>query len=363
MKQLSNIINSAINEKIFSAIAIEVTKSGVTVFSQYTGTTNFEDNKERIEDVTEHHLFDLASLTKPLCTTMLCNVLLDKNMLSLNTSVADIFDPYALNFNKALAPVTIASLLNHSSGLEAWAPLYNVVKNRGDAYMFVRSRALDYATGTKHVYSDLGYIMLGEIIEILMEKRLDHLFELYVSEMMDLHNIKFIPKGTDTDDDKFVCSGYSEIRNKHLFGEVHDENCFVLGGVAGHAGLFGTAKDVCALAEHIRTCVNGSAVKPIITKAAAVKMLEKSPVDPDWAYGWHYPTEGKSSAGQLISQRSIGMTGFTGTSVWIDFDKEIVITILTNRTASPDSAKFGWEMDKFTEVRPKLHDAILGEIR
>jgi CubicO group peptidase (beta-lactamase class C family) len=180
--------------------------------------------------------------------------------------------------------------------------------------------------------------------------------------MMDLHNIKFIPNGSDTDDYKFVCSGYSEIRNKHLFGEVNDENCFVLGGVAGHAGLFGTAKDVCALAEHVRTCVNGSATKPIISKSASIKMLEKSPVDPDWAYGWHYPTQGKSSAGQLISPNSIGMTGFTGTSVWIDFDKDLVITILTNRTASPDSARTGWEMDKFTEVRPRLHDAILGEI-
>ena len=363
MKQLTNIINGSINEKIFSAIAIEVTKNGIPVLSQYTGTTNFEDNKEKIEEVTEQHLFDLASLTKPLCTTMLCNVLLDKNMLSLSTSVADIFDQYALNFNKELAHITIASLLNHSSGLEAWTPLYNIVKNRGDAYMLIRSKTLDYATGTKHVYSDLGYIMLGEIIEILMEKRLDHLFELYVSEMMDKQNIKFIPKNADADDNKFVCTGYSEIRNKHLFGEVNDENCFVLGGVAGHAGLFGTAKDVCSLAEHIRTCVNGSAANPIISKASAVKMLEKSSVNPEWAYGWHYPTVGKSTAGQFISPRSIGMTGTTGCSLWIDFDKNIVITILTNRTASPDSAKFGWERDKFSEIRPKLHDAILGEIR
>lgn len=363
MKQLTNLINNSIKEKVFSAIAIEVTRNGSTIFSQYTGTTNFEDNKEKVEDVTEQHLFDLASLTKPLCTTLLCNVLLDKNMLSLNTSVADIFDQYALNFNKALTPVTVASLLNHSSGLEAWTPLYNVVKNRGDAYMLVRSRTLDYKTGTQHVYSDLGYIMLGEIIEILMEKRLDHLFELYVPEMLDLHNIKFIPKGADTDDEKFVCSGYSDIRHKHLFGEVNDENCSVLGGVSGHAGLFGTAKDVCALAEHIRTCVNGSSTSPIISKAAATKMLEKSPANPEWAYGWHYPTVGKSSAGQFISPNSIGMTGFTGTSVWIDFDKNIVITILTNRTASPDSAKSGSETDKFTELRPMLHDAILGEIR
>ena len=130
--------------------------------------------------------------------------------------------------------------------------------------MFVRSRNLEYQTGTKHVYSDLGYIMLGEIIEILMEKRLDHLFELYISEILELRSIKFMPINIDTDEDKFVSTGYSEIRNKLLFGQVNDENCFAFGGVAGHAGLFGTAKDVCALSDHIRECITGVPIKPLI---------------------------------------------------------------------------------------------------
>jgi len=359
LKQLSNLLNNALKEKTCSAIAIEVTKNGQSIFSEHIGTTSFEDDKE---DITGSHLFDLASLTKPLCTTMLCNILMDKDLVSLDTSVADIFDQYALNFNKALEPVTIATLLNHSSGLEAWAPIYSTVKSRSDAYMFVRSRTLNYPTKTKHVYSDLGYIMLGEIVEMMMGKRLDHLFELYISEILGLHNIKFLPINLDHDDDKFVSTGYSEIRNKSLLGEINDENCFTLGGVSGHAGLFGTAKDVCTLSEHIRECVTGSPARPIISKRASTKMLEKSSIDPEWAYGWHYPSKEKSSAGQLISKNSIGMTGFTGTSVWIDFDRNIVITILANRTVSPDSAKFGWESDRFTELRPKLHDAILGEL-
>jgi len=359
---LSNIINNAIKEKIFSGIAIEVMQNGKPIVSEYFGTTSFETETEKNEDITDQHLFDLASLTKPLCTTLLCNTLLEKNLVMLNTSVADIFDQYALNFNKALAPITIKNLLNHSSGLEAWAPIYKFVKNRSDAYMFVRSRTLEYQTGTKHLYSDLGYIMLGEIIEILMEKRLDHLFELYVSEILELHNLKFIPLSIDSDDDKFVSSGYSEIRNKLLFGEVNDENCFALGGVAGHAGLFGTAKDVCLLSDHIRECITKTPTKPRISKNFVTTMLEKSKVNPEWASGWHYPSKEKSSAGQFLSQNSIGMTGFTGTSVWIDLDKEIVITILANRTISPISAKFGGETDSFTELRPKLHDAILGVI-
>lgn len=363
MKNLSNIITDAIKEKTCSGMAIEVMQNGKPVISEYFGTTSFEEETEKNEDVTDQHLFDLASLTKPLCTTLLCNTLLEKNLVTLNTSVADIFNEYALNFNKALETVTIKNLLNHSSGLEAWTPIYKFVKNRSDAYMFVRSRNLEYTTGTKHVYSDLGYIMLGEIIEILMEKRLDHLFELYMSEILELHNIKFMPLNIESDEDKFVSTGFSEIRNKLLFGEVNDENCFALGGVAGHAGLFGTAKDVCMLSDHIRECITGAPEKPLINKSFAKAMLEKSKVNPEWANGWHYPSKEKSSAGQLISPNSIGMTGFTGTSVWIDLDKNITITILANRTISPTSAKFGTEADMFTELRPKLHDAILGVIR
>ena len=354
MKNLSNIINNAVKEKIFSGIAIEVMQDGKPVISEYFGTTSFETETEKNEDVTDKHLFDLASLTKPLCTTLLCNTLIEKNLVTLNTTAAEIFDQYALNFNKALESVTIKSLLNHSSGLEAWAPIYKFVKNRSDAYMFARSRNLEYQTGTKHIYSDLGYIMLGEITEILMEKRLDHLFELYIAGILELHNLKFIPTNVDNDEDKFVSTGYSEIRNKLLFGEVNDENCFAFGGVAGHAGLFGTAKDVCLLSDHIRECIVGSPAKSIISKNFATSMLEKSNINNEWCNGWHYPSKEKSSAGQLISSNSIGMTGFTGTSVWIDLDKNIVITILANRTVSPNSAKFGGEIDKFTELRPKL---------
>jgi len=363
LKELTSIITDAIKEKIFSGIAIEVMQNGKPVISEYFGTTSFEAEVEKNEDVTALHLFDLASLTKPLCTTLLCNTLLESNLVSVDSKIAEIFDQYALNFNKALAPITIKNLLNHSSGLEAWAPIYKFIKNRSDGYMFVRSRNLEYPTGTKHIYSDLGYIMLGEIIEILMEKRLDHLFELYISEILDLHNLKFIPSNIDTDDDKFVCSGYSDLRNKLLFGEVNDQNCFAFGGVAGHAGLFGSAKDVCTLADHLRECLVGTPVTPLISKTFAATMLEKSKVDPEWANGWHYPTKGKSTAGNFISDNSIGMTGTTGTSVWIDLEKNITVTILSNRTISPDAVKFGWEKDKFSSLRPKLHDAILGVIR
>ena len=362
MKQLSNLINNALNEKTFSGIAIEVLKEGKPLVSEYRGKTSFDDTEGNTDDLTPEHLFDLASLTKPLSTATLCNILIDKNIVSLDTSITEIFDQYALNFNKALDGITIGNLLNHSSGLETWAPIYSMVKTRSDAYMFVRSRNPEYKTGTKHLYSDLGYIMLGEIIEILMEKRLDHLFELYVSEILGLQNIRFQPTNIEPEDDKFVSTGYSEIRKKLITGQVNDENCFALGGVAGHAGLFGTAKDVSQIAENIRNCIKGTSLNALMTKNTAKKMIQKSFVDPQWCYGWHYPTEGKSSGGQLISKNSIGMTGFTGTSVWIDFDRNLVITILANRTASPESAKFGWETDKFTDLRPKLHDTILGEI-
>jgi len=351
MKELKDLIGQAQKEKVFSAIAIEVLKNEKNVLSLYDGTTSFEsdDNGKRPSKVTDEHLFDLASLTKSLCTATLCSMLIEKNLLSLDTKISDVYGEYALSFNKELGNITVAQLLNHSSGLESWFPVYKTVTSRSDAYMFVRSRGLHYKTGTKHVYSDLGYIMLGEMLEIIMEKKLDYLFD-HITGPLELKDIKFFPvqEHADKQDEKFVCTGYSDIRGRMLIGEVNDENCYTLDGVAGHAGLFGTAKDVTTVAKHI---------------FKTHKLLfQKSNDGSEWAYGWHYPTPQKSSSGTMLSQNSVGITGFTGTSLWIDMDNNIIITILSNRTVSPDSIKFGGDTDKFTILRPKLHDIIMGEI-
>jgi serine-type D-Ala-D-Ala carboxypeptidase len=161
---------------------------------------------------------------------------------------------------------------------------------------------------------------------------------------------------------KFISSGHSQLRDKNLYGEVHDENTFIMNGISGHAGLFGTARDITTIAQHLLNTYKGKTDNPVVSQKTLRRLWARFSANTDWAYGWHYPTDQKSSAGKLLSPNSLGMTGFTGTSLWIDIDNGIIITLLANRTIAEDSAKMGGEKDRFTELRPEIHNTILGEI-
>lgn len=365
MEKLKQTLKSSISEKIFSAAAIEVNQDGKNILSLYEGSVFFDQkgSSQKLELVTPEHMFDLASLTKPLCTSLLASILIEKDQVSFNTRISEILEEYALSYNRGIGDITIGQLLNHSSGLDAWAQIYSAVKNRSEAYMFVRSRELAYRPGTKHVYSDLGYMLLGELIEVMFEHRLDYLFEHFITSPLELHDLSYVPIGSDLrDEKKFVSSGHSLARNRLLTGEVNDDNAFVFEGVAGHAGLFGTARDVCSLGQHLLDTINGDPEHQIMNKRTLTNILERPSDGSDWAYGWHYPSMQGSTGGKLISKNSVGMTGFTGTSLWIDIDNSVVITVLANRTAAPDASKFGGVQDRFSDLRPVIHDMIMGEI-
>lgn len=366
MEKLKQSVKKAISEKVFSGIGIEVNHKGKNVFSMYDGKDLFEEKgqKNDPEIVTPSHFFDLASLTKPLCTSLLTSILVDKGSLSFDMKIADIMDEFSLSYNKDLKDIKIENLLNHSSGLDAWAQIYNTVNNRSEAYMLVRAKSLSYKTGSKHLYSDLGYILLGELLEITSEHKLNYLFEHFITSQMGLKELCFIPISdpSSKDNKKFVSSGFSTIRKKQLIGEVNDENTFVFNGIAGHAGLFGTARNVCSLGQALLNIIEDKESCPLISKNTLLKSFQRSSSDSEWGYGWHYPSGKNSTGGKNISKNSIGMNGFTGTSIWIDIDKSLVITILANRTIAPDAAKFGGVQDRFSSLRPLMHDIITGEL-
>jgi len=352
LNKLKKLIEDGLKQGTYSAISIEVVKDNSVLLNEIVG-----------ENISKDHRYDLASLTKPLSTAMLASILLSNKTLDKKTKIGDIYSEYSISLNPALSEITIQDLLDHSSGLEAWFPIYKTVRSRSDAYMFVRSRTPSYKKNEKHLYSDLGYIMLGEIIEVIFQKRLDYLFDHYISSPLNLRKLSFVSTKTENEEkkDKFVSTGFSDIRNKNLCGEVNDENAFVLEGVAGHAGLFGTIDQTSRLATHILNIIKDKEEHDHITKDTLLNMIKRSD-NSEWACGWHYPSQKNSSSGTLMSKNSIGMTGFTGTSIWIDIDREIVITVLSNRTVAKDSAKFGGEADSFTKMRPLIHDAIMGEL-
>lgn len=364
MKELTRIIEDGLKRRIYSAIAVEVIKKNDIVLSITKGTDRLQgEPAKEAEQISSQHWFDLASLTKPLCTALLSSILIENNSLSYDTRAEDIYSEYAISINPALKDITIGNLLDHSSGLEAWFPIYKTVSSRSDAYMFLRSRTPNYVSGEKHVYSDVGYMMLGEILEVLFQKRLDYIFEHYISQPLELRDLDFMPisKEGAKDELKFVSTGHSNIRDRELFGEVNDENSFILDGVSGHAGLFGTLSDTSRLASHIFNIIKGREENDHIRQGTLTKMIERKD-NSEWVSGWHYPSPKNSSSGSLMSKNSIGMTGFTGTSIWMDLDNDIIVTVLSNRTISPDSAKFGGESDGFTKLRPIIHDAIMGEL-
>jgi len=209
------------------------------------------------------------------------------------------------------------------------------------------------------LYSDIGYIILGELLELYYGSRLYDIFENVVVKNFNLKDIGYVlidgvcPRNKDL----FVSSGYSENREKHLIAEVNDENASMMNGEALHAGLFSKTIEVENYGAMILNILKGRTNKPFIKKDLLEKLLQKTD-DSSWAASWHYPDK-ESSSGSCFSKNSIGMTGFTGSSLWIDIDKDVVISILSNRTISKASAKFGGEKDEFSILRPTLHDIIM----
>jgi CubicO group peptidase (beta-lactamase class C family) len=302
--------------------------------------------------VTPSTIYDAASLTKPLVTATLAAMLEENGQLSLDAAIARYVPEWASGPQPQWrGKATGRNLLAHTSGLPAHENYFQTLKNRREILARVAAEPLTYEPGTQSVYSDLGFILLGDIIERLTGKPLDQLARERIFAPLGLSDTSFNPPKSlaaaiaPTEND-------TAFRKRLVHGEVHDENAWIMGGVAGHAGMFSTAGDVAAFCQMM---LNGG-------QYAHVRLLKRSTVtrftvaDPGsghtHALGWMVPTP-NSSSGRYFSSRSFGHTGYTGTSVWIDPDKELFVVLLTNRV-HPTRAN-----DKMKDVRPALHDAII----
>jgi CubicO group peptidase (beta-lactamase class C family) len=250
------------------------------------------------------------------------------------------------------ADVTLRDLLAHCSGLPVWRPFFRELKGRHAYEAAIAAEPLDYAPRAQSVYSDLDFILLGFIVDgrVPLAER----FALMLSQMEIVEEVQFAPpplwraRIAPTEQDPW--------RGRLLVGEVHDENAAALGGIAGHAGLFGTAAAVGSYARHLLQVLDGRAgvfrratLEDFVTKRADIPGSSR-------ALGWDtmLPT---SSCGTLMSARAFGHTGFTGTSLWIDPEKDVYVTLLTNRV-HPTRAN-----EAIKHVRPAVHDAVVGELR
>lgn len=309
-------------------------------------------------------LFDLASVTKCLGTALCAMQLWESERLDLDRSIRGWFGRVGDGAKEA---ITCRQLLSHSSGLPSWRPYfqdYPAVRCDvpcDEIVARILAEPLENDPGSREVYSDLGFILLGRILEIIADAPLDELFQAEVARPLGLVRTRYIKLGKGGRPEPDLGAGVAATercpwRNRILVGEVHDENCYVMGGVAGHAGLFSTAREIDRILASLleawegRTSLFGpKGVRTFLRKSGAVEAGT-------WGLGWDSPTPGASASGRHFSPTSFGHNGFTGTSVWMDLERRVTVVLLTNRV-HPDRTN-----GAIRTLRPEVHDAVMEEI-
>ncbi|HYG64970.1 MAG TPA: serine hydrolase domain-containing protein [Thermoanaerobaculia bacterium] len=298
--------------------------------------------------VTSETLYDLASLTKVVATTTMAMILVDEGRLDLDQPVQELLPGFQGPGKEA---VTVRHLLTHSSGLQGIVPLYKEVQGREAFRERVLALDLIYPPGSRSVYSDPGILLLGEILEQAAGQPLAAFVRDRVFAPLGMRETRFRPPPELRS--RIAPTEFDPWRGRLVHGEVHDENAFALGGVAPHAGLFGTAGD---LARFARMLLNGGVLdgRCIVSRETVELFTRRAGIpDSDRALGWDTKSAEGSSAGSLMSARSFGHTGFTGTSVWIDPERRLFVILLTNRVHPTR------ESNLIREVRPAVADAVV----
>jgi CubicO group peptidase (beta-lactamase class C family) len=299
--------------------------------------------------VTADTIYDLASLTKVVATTTMAMILVDEGRLDLDRPVREFLPGFQGPGKEA---VTVRHLLSHSSGLDAITLLFKEDVRGKSAYVErLQTENLVYPTGSRSLYSDIGIILLGGILERVAGQPLEAFARERIFEPLEMRETMFnppaelLPRIAPTEPDPW--------RGRMLRGEVHDENAFAMGGAAPHAGLFGTAGD---LARFAQMMLNGGTLggRRIVSRETVELFTRRAGIpDSDRALGWDTKSAEGSAAGTLFSSRSFGHTGFTGTSMWIDPERQLFVILLTNRVHPTR------ENPLIREARPAVADAVV----
>ena len=339
----------------FPAAAVEVGSREAVYWRDAVGRLSWNpDTPETTRDT----IFDLASLTKVISTTTLAMKAVDDGALRLEDRVADWIPAWR---GADRQDVTVADLLAHASGLTAYLPYYRDLTGRAEFEPAIATSELEYPPRTQSVYSDLGFMLLGFILEDARARAggvrrglldpgtlLDAQFRR-IATYITAEPLAFRPPRDWRD--RTAPTEVDGWRGRMLVGEVHDENTWALGGAAGHAGLFGTAGAVGAFARAVLHTLHGTAV--LARPETLQRFIERGTVPgSSRALGWDtmLPT---SSCGTRLSPASFGHTGFTGTSLWIDPERDLYIVLLTNRLHPSRSN------ERIRAVRPQFHDAVV----
>jgi beta-glucosidase-like glycosyl hydrolase/CubicO group peptidase (beta-lactamase class C family) len=345
------VVEDAIADKAFPGATLAVGYRGKVSYHAF-GKLDYDKDSPATKVDT---MYDLASLTKVVVTTTLVEKLVEGDFaspLSLDTPIERFLPEWANGPQPEWRHrVTVRNLMTHTSGLPPFKEYWRTSKGKEDTLGRIFIEPLEYEPGTKVVYSDLGIILMAEIIQRLTGKTLDQLANEDIFGPLGMNNSmynppkKLWPEIAPTEVD-------NQLRHRLVQGEVHDENAYSIGGVSGHAGVFSTSPD---LAEFCQMLLNGGvyAHERVLKRSTISEFIVPQPLAKNTrTLGWVVPTEG-SSSGHYFSAHSYGHTGFTGTTIWIDPDRQLFVVLLTNRV-NPTR-----ENMKIANVRPAVHDAIM----
>ena len=338
------VLRDGIDQRAFPAAAAAVTHRGSLVLLEALGRFTYEPDSM---EVTPETIFDLASVTKAIATTGMAMILYERGLLDLEMPLAFVVPEFRQD-DARRERVTVRMMLAHSSGLPAYEKLFLQAKTKDEMLALAFATPLTADPGTHAEYSDIGFIILGVALERIAEDSLDHFCQQEVLGPLGMRHTAFNPpanwrtRTAPTADDR-------TFRQRMIQGEVQDENASVLSGVAGHAGLFSTAQDV-AIFAHAMLSSGRPLVRP--ETLALFTHRQSSPPGTSRALGWDTPSS-PSQSGKYFSASSFGHLGYTGTSLWIDPERQLSITLLTNRTW-PDCSN-----QAIKQVRPAFHDAVV----
>jgi CubicO group peptidase (beta-lactamase class C family) len=355
----TTILRDGIESRAFAAAAVEVGSREAIHWNAAFGRLTYDADAE---ETTPDTIFDLASLTKVIATTTLAMRAIDEQLLHLEDPVAQWIPEWTGGDRQ---DVTVADLLSHSSGLTAYLPYFRDYTGRPEIQQAIAASPLEHPARTKAVYSDLGFMLLGFILEDA-ERRVSHPWP-GATDPSNALDVQFRRIASYITPEPLTYrpprdwrartapTEHDPWRGRMLVGEVHDENTWALGGVAAHAGLFGTAGAVGAFARAALHTIGGAhvlarpdTIRTFIERRSGVPGSSR-------ALGWDtmLPT---SSCGTLMAPTAIGHTGFTGTSLWIDWERDLYVVLLTNRV-HPTRENY-----EIRQIRPRFHDSVVAEI-
>ncbi len=351
MRHVDRMMRQAISENVFPGAVLLVSQKNSILFFEAYGHANLFSGQA----MTRETIFDLASLTKPLATALAVMLLVQRGKINLEQSLGSLLPEFK---DSDKSSIELKHLLYHNAGFPDYRPYYRALseippKKRQEALLgYLRDEPLLHGIGERILYSDLGFMVLCRVIEKVSGHRLDCFVTHEIYKPLALDNLFFLPLDAKIPAAAYAATEKCPWRKVVLEGRVHDENAHVMGGVGGHAGLFGSAQNVHFLLTDLLYTFHGYASSRLFQQDLVRTFLRRLP-DTDKALGFDTPSLTASSSGRHFSNNSVGHLGFAGTSFWMDLEREIIVILFTNRI-HPTRANEG-----IKAFRPQLHDAVM----